>query len=428
VGWSDASAAPGGNHRLAASKGRLSSANPEFWHNLPGEKQTTRSGWFRILADAGILIGEVWVPGLQRVIHGEQALAANFCSISNRNHKKRGDVSMQSELFQEAIMKAQAYSQAYVRNLVAAEKAVSAGQFNAAKVLRAAAHSQRVMAMNAIRLAGKPDTGKIFEVIIQELDTGTAEHDTSLGPPGSLEEIQASHKQLKVVEKQLKEILSRALASLNGSSDVLESDVNQVIWGCYSCGFLIEGELPDVCPTCGALNIEFEWFGPFYSSTPEHLGQRTPNQIISTLEKIPAQVEELIGGVDEALLSRRPSQEEWCVKEIVGHIIEVERLFLNRVRTIINSQGIPELPSAAPPWKLHEDKQYEHWKGSELISQLNETRQVTLAFLYNLKGEDWTRQGSNQGSPVSLLDLGTWLANHDAGHVAQIKRYIPTRA
>jgi rubrerythrin/uncharacterized damage-inducible protein DinB len=333
---------------------------------------------------------------------------------------------MKPEVFQEVSLKAQAYSQAYVRNLTVAEKAVLAGQFNAAKVLRAAAHSQRVIAMNAARLTRKPDLGKIFEVIIQELDSGKAEQDNSLFQHNQPGEIQASLEQFKVVEKRLKEILSRALASMKNNNDVMESDVNQVIWGCYGCGFLIEGDLPDVCPVCNALNIEFEWFGPFYSSTPEHLGQRTPKQIVSILEEIPAQVEELTGGVEDILLSKRPSQEEWCVKEILGHIIEVDRLFLKRVQTIIDGEGIPALPKAAPPWKLHEDQGYENLEGSELISQLKEARQATLAFLYNLKDEDWTRQGSNQGNLVSLLDLGTWLANHDVGHVAQIKRYLPT--
>jgi hypothetical protein len=41
---------------------------------------------------------------------------------------------------------------AYVRNLAAAEAAILRGQFNLAKVLRAAGHSQRVLAMNAARL------------------------------------------------------------------------------------------------------------------------------------------------------------------------------------------------------------------------------------------------------------------------------------
>jgi rubrerythrin/uncharacterized damage-inducible protein DinB len=338
-----------------------------------------------------------------------------------------GDDFMNSDRFQAMSLKAQVYSQATIRNLVMAEKAVLAGQFNAAKILRAAAHTQRVLAMNIARMSGKPDTGALFEVILQEVETGKAAQDPSPVSPDSVEEMQARLEQFKVVEDRLKEILSHALASLKDNPDVLENDVKQFIWGCYSCGYLVEGDLTDACPVCGALDVEFEEFGPFYSISPEHLGQRTPEEILSILEKIPAQVEELIGGLDDPLLSSKPSQEEWCVKEIVGHIIEVDRLFLKRAQTIMETQGLPALPRTAPPWKLHEDKGYENWKGAELISQLKEDRAATLAFLSNLKDEDWTRSGSNQGSPVSLLDLGTWLTNHDVGHVAQVRRYIKER-
>jgi rubrerythrin/uncharacterized damage-inducible protein DinB len=333
---------------------------------------------------------------------------------------------MNVDEFQAYLMKAETYSRATVRNLAAAEKAVLAGQFNAAKVLRAAAHTQRVLAMNITRLSGRQDTDKIFEAIIEEVETGKAEQDPFSAPPESLGDMQAKLDQLIVVEDRLNEIVLRARDSLKDNSDVMESAVQQVIWGCYSCGYLIEGDLTDVCPTCGALDIEFEWFGPFYSSTPEHLGQRTPQEIISTLEGIPVEVEELIGDVDDAVLSSRPSQEEWCVKEIVGHMIEVDRLFLKRVQTIMQTQGLPELPAAPPPWKLQEGKGYENLSASEVLDELTKTRRATLALLYNLRDEDWTRSGSNQGSPVSLLDLGTWLTNHDIGHVAQIKRYIPS--
>jgi len=112
----------------------------------------------------------------------------------------------------------------------------------------------------------------------------------------------------------------------------------------------------------------------------------------------------------------------------VGHIIEVEVLFLNRVQTILENQGMPEFLSAASPWKLQEGKGYEGWKASELIRRLKESRKQTISLLSSLKEEDWTRAGSNEGSPVGLLDLGTWLTNHDVGHVAQIKRYIPNSA
>lgn len=333
---------------------------------------------------------------------------------------------MKSEFFKDLSAKAQTYSQAYVRNLVVAEKAVLAGQFNVAKVLRAAAHSQCILALNAARLTSDPDATKVFEAIIHEVDTGKADQVLSRVSPDSPKEIQAKLDQFKVAENRLEEIISRALVSLKDNSDILESDINQFIWGCFSCGLLIEGNLPDACPNCGALSIEFEWFGPFYSSTSEHLGQRTPKEILSTLEKGPVQVDELISDIDENLLSKRPSDEEWCIKEIIGHITEVERLFLKRVQTILENEGVPELPRSAPPWMLQEGKGYENWNASALISQFRETRSATLKLLSNLKDEDWTRIGSNQGSPVSLLDLGTWLSNHDVGHISQIKRYIPT--
>ena len=335
---------------------------------------------------------------------------------------------MNSEIYKDLSIKAQAYSQANVRNLAVAEKAVLAGQFNVAKVLRAAAHSQYVLAMNAARLTTDSDGIKVFEAIIHELGTGKADQVISSIPPHSSQEIQTKLEQFKVVENQLEEIISRSLTSLKDNNDILESDVKQFIWGCFSCGLLIEGDLPDACPNCGALSIEFEWFGPFYSSTSEHLGQRTPKEILSTLEKGPVQVDELISDIDDNLLSKKPSKEEWCIKEIVGHVTEVERLFLKRVQTILENEGVPELPSSAPPWMLQEGKRYENWKASELISQFRETRSTTLKLLSNLEDEDWTRIGSNQGSPVSLLDLGTWLTNHDVGHIAQIKRYIPTSA
>jgi rubrerythrin/uncharacterized damage-inducible protein DinB len=344
--------------------------------------------------------------------------------FDNPFQDQRRVVTMDSDLFQTMSSKLQVYSRAHIRNLVAAEKAVLTGQFNAAKVLRAAAHTQRVLAMNIARLSGKPDTGELLETIIQEVEIGKAAQDPAPVPPDSIGEMRNRFEQFKVVEDRLKDILSRSLASLKDNRDVLESDVQQFIWGCYSCGYLVEGDLTDVCPVCGALDIEFELFGPFYSSTPEHLGQRTPKEIVSILEQIPAEVGKLIGGRDDLLLSRRPSQEEWCVKEIVGHMIEVDRLFLKRVQTIMETQGLPNLPTTAPPWKLHEGKDYENWEASQLITLLKENRDATLAFVSKLKEEDWTRFGSNQGSPVSLLDLGTWLTNHDVGHVAQIKRYI----
>ena len=66
---------------------------------------------------------------------------------------------MTSDSIQELIAQYKVGAMAYVRNLSAAEDAVQKGHFNIAKVLRAAAHTQRILAMDAARLmAGKTDS------------------------------------------------------------------------------------------------------------------------------------------------------------------------------------------------------------------------------------------------------------------------------
>ncbi len=302
------------------------------------------------------------------------------------------------------------HSQAQVRNLIAAEQAILRGQFNVAKVLRAAAHSQRVIAMQIARQLNAADhSEELLQTILAEL--------SRLDDLDNVGNIGAA-------KNSVQDVVGRSIDSLQNNSDVLERDVAQMIWGCYQCGTLIEGDPPHACPTCGAMSAEFEWFGPFYSHTAEHLGQLQPAEIISILNAIPDQVTAATLAIDDAILRRKPSPDEWSAKEIVAHMLETDRLFYQRATVILESQGTPPLPRPAPPWKLHEGKGYETMPITAILDRLRDARQLTLDLLTGLQPADWSRTGVNQGAATSLIDLGTWLANHDRGHLAQIKKLV----
>ena len=202
----------------------------------------------------------------------------------------------------------------------------------------------------------------------------------------------------------------------------MESDVSQFLWGCYNCGYVAEGNRPDACPVCGALGVEFQFFGPFYSATPEHLGQLTPVEILRLMEAAPRQVAELIEDVTDEVLSHKPSEEEWSVNEIIGHMLETDAQFVRRVRVILEGQGIPDISMPIPPWKLHEGKGYDKMSRDEILERFMQNRSASLALVRELTPAQWTRRGDNGGVGTSVLDLGTWLAHHDQGHTAQIKR------
>ncbi len=309
---------------------------------------------------------------------------------------------------------------AYTRNLVAAEAAVQRGQFNAAKVLRASAHAYRILAMTAARLIeGQSSPLEMFKMNVEQL----SEMEQALKTQEALDpDVEVRLKRSAIVQARARDLLLRSIESLKTHPDVMESDVAQSLWGCYSCGYIAEGDRPDACIVCGALGAEFEWFGPFYAATPEHLGQLTPLDILTTLEAVPASVAETVSGVGDEVLSRKPSEQEWCAKEIIGHMLETDILFARRVTTLLEAQGVPDLTTPIPPWKLHEGKGYEKMPVPELLERLTQARSASLAIVRDLKPAQWSRRGTLRGTSTSLIDLGTWLANHDRGHIAQLRR------
>ena len=113
---------------------------------------------------------------------------------------------MTSDSIQDLIAQYKVGATAYVRNLSAAEEAVQNGQFNIAKVLRAAAHTQRILAMGAARLmAGEIDKTNLLEVIAEELKNFDSRN-IFKALTVEQSEYQDKLKQFKVVREKLTEI------------------------------------------------------------------------------------------------------------------------------------------------------------------------------------------------------------------------------
>lgn len=75
-----------------------------------------------------------------------------------------------------------------------------------------------------------------------------------------------------------------------------------------------------------------------------------------------------------------------------------------------------------PPWKLHEGKGYADLRADTILERLRATRAIMVALVRDLTPEQWAGRGVNVEGTTTVLDLGTWLANHDLGHLAQLRR------
>lgn len=313
-------------------------------------------------------------------------------------------------------------SETSTARLAGVEAAVLAGHFNVAKVLRAAAHSWRVTAMNAARsIVGERD---LIAILGRDPDLSVLRGGATVDAASTETAKEAVLRRIDVVHARTDEILDRASASLEKNGEIFEEDVALFLYGCHRCGYVVEGGEPVSCPLCGAVRLELEAFGPFYIDTLDHLGHRSPQEVVELLPSVPNRLAELLAGIEKSMLEEKPTKREWSVAEIVGHLIEVDRRFVTIVATIVNADGIPEIENRIVPWMLHEGKGYDRLPVSELIDSFAEARKITCALVSGLRPEQWLLEASLPWNRVSVLEFGIWLANHDIGHLAQIRRRI----
>ncbi len=200
---------------------------------------------------------------------------------------------------------AQREAAAAVSALAAAERAVEAGHLNAAKVLRAAAHSSRVRALALQRIGSTSDT-TLMDVESLRVAAGSTLAALSTlatsvrGLQPSLDALQSSQH-----------LLAETHTALVRGRDVRESEIAQFLWGCSECGLLVEAPRPEICPACGSIGGDFEMFAPFFSATSEHLARRRPPEIVEMLSGDGERVEGLLRDVPDAALRARPAEGEW---------------------------------------------------------------------------------------------------------------------
>ncbi|MBC9933056.1 DinB family protein [Chitinophaga qingshengii] len=148
--------------------------------------------------------------------------------------------------------------------------------------------------------------------------------------------------------------------------------------------------------------------------------------IIERLSGTPARAEELTRGIAEAVLVRK-SGDEWSAKEELGHLSDLEPLWAGRLGDFIN--GLPELRVAdLTNRRTHEA----HHNDTGLAELLQRFRQLRTAFVQQLLALDDTKLDHTAlhprlKTPMRIIDLAYFVAEHDDHHLAGIREKISTQ-
>jgi len=164
-------------------------------------------------------------------------------------------------------------------------------------------------------------------------------------------------------------------------------------------------------------------YAPYYQG---YVDQVSENDIMHVLR---GELDEL-----DVLLARVPAEKEkyayadgkWTIREIIGHLIDGERVFGYRALCIARGekQNLPGFDQndymlTAP---------YNHIELEDLLSELRLVRLSNIAMFRSLDEEAWNRVGTANGNEITLRALAFIMGGHVRHHMNVLKeRYLSER-
>lgn len=141
--------------------------------------------------------------------------------------------------------------------------------------------------------------------------------------------------------------------------------------------------------------------------------------IIERLEGTPARLAEKMKQINPTILSVSKDH-KWSIKREIGHLIDLEPLWLDRAKEII--AGEPDLKKADLTNSKTQEADHDERDLMALITDFSTHRQYLVQLLRGLQDADLDRSAKHPrlGTPMRIIDLAYFVAEHDDHHLAQI--------
>ena len=154
-----------------------------------------------------------------------------------------------------------------------------------------------------------------------------------------------------------------------------------------------------------------------------YIDQVSENDIMHLLRSELDELDVLLGGVAPDKETFAYADGKWTIREIVGHLIDGERVFGYRALCIARGekQNLPGFDQddymlTAP---------YKHVELEDLLSELRLARLSNIAMFRSLDEEAWNRVGTANGNEITVRALAFIMGGHVRHHMNVLReRYL----
>ena len=150
------------------------------------------------------------------------------------------------------------------------------------------------------------------------------------------------------------------------------------------------------------------YFGRYISLVPD-------GDILAVMVAQPADLRRVLGALPESKERYRYAEGKWSVREVLGHLIDGERVFGYRALCVARGDSNP-LPSFDEK-AFAQSSPHDSYPLAELLDEFEALRKSEVLFFRQLRPEDWTRIGVANNLPTSPRALAYTMAGHVLHHL-----------
>ena len=161
----------------------------------------------------------------------------------------------------------------------------------------------------------------------------------------------------------------------------------------------------------GAIRPATDEYLPYYSRYIERVPE---GDVLSTLSQQIGETLALLRELPESVATYRYAPDKWSVNQMVGHIIDTEKIFGYRALRFARADRTPIEGYEQDDYARNST--FNSYPLSELATELEAVRHSTLYFFRHLDDDAWARRGVANNAEISVRALAYIIAGHELHH------------
>lgn len=161
-------------------------------------------------------------------------------------------------------------------------------------------------------------------------------------------------------------------------------------------------------------------YDPYYQT---YISLVPREDVVATLSRQLEETLSTLRGLTETQADSRYAPDKWSIKELVGHLIDSERIFAYRALRFARNDQTP-LPGYEQDDYVRAGN-FGSRSMRDLADEFEQLRRANLSFFRSLDDEAWLRRGTANDAEVSVRALAYILAGHETHHMQILRtRYL----